>query len=151
MNKNIIIGVLIVAVGFLWYKAYAVKPQPQTFKQAFDSQFPPTTPQPTLSSDELFAKNQQCATYKTNVQQKLDKTYVNNNMGLWETFGGIFYSPTRNSCVYYWTIMGQQDKNGKFVNTYEVDDAVTDEHILETGDNTMWNQEITTLKGSQQQ
>lgn len=77
-----------------------------------------------LSQNELFEKKQKCASYKDEIQKEISKQ-------LWvNSLNEIFYSPTRNSCMYRYS-----NVNAEAVVDYFTKEVVIDAlNLFDTND-----------------
>ena len=95
------------------------------------------------SNVDIFQKKQECRSYQSDIEKKLNPEWS----VFWNTLDEIFYSPTEDSCFYSYIInyitrdgRNLEEKMGK---EYVIVDYLTNETIL--SGNSLINPDIVTL------
>jgi len=68
----------------------------------------PTSQSTTLTAQQIFDKKSHCAGYKSQIEAELEKMYFENpktGTQIYYSLDKIFYSPSRNSCLYTYSGM----------------------------------------------
>ena len=85
-----------------------------------------------LSQDELFEKKKECASYKNIIEKEIEERNFWNQV---ERLESIFYSSTKNTCMYYvnWSVNYTTQKWGPQSREWQrVYDYFTKEVVLRT-------------------
>ncbi len=121
-NKNIIIAILaIVLIGSLYFN-FQSKSETSNDKEQTTSK---------VSTDALFEKKQECASYRTAIEKKLlELNFQNENVVTTNHLDEIWFSPSMNTCLYSSNELWQYLKEKKIEYQYNIYDYLGNNLVM---------------------